>query len=230
MSKALVSILVVILLIFGSYFYISMQISDVEPVGRLGLVKMGNPDMYPGHAQSKVLAEYATKKGSKCALVVHYGGDSNYACYKEGNIEIIELAFVDPENYRTDINWGEVIQTFIFGVPDNKYHYRSDGKEFDNLSSAMTYVNKVAKRHGQEGPIPMFWHGTVRTGSPYINPGCGFPLFVQITWKEYGRFGAYYYIAKGLIFPYVSNPYAVYELTHASDLQKLYNQNKLNYY
>jgi hypothetical protein len=230
MSKVLVSILVVILLIFGSYFYLSMQTGTVEPVGRLGLVKLGNPDMYPGHAQSKILADYAAKKGSKCALVVHYGGDSNYACYKEGNVEILELAFVDPADYRTDIDWSEVIQTFIFGVPDNKYHYRSDGIEFDTLSEAMDYINQKAQKNGQEGPIPMFWHGTVRSGDVIINPGCGFPLFVQITWDQYGRWGAYYYIIKGLIFPYVSNPYAVYELTHASDLQKLYNQGDLNYY
>ncbi len=230
MSKALSTILVLILLIFGSYLFLSIQIGNIEPVGRLALVKVANPDMYPGHPHSKLLAEYAQKRGSKCALVVHYGGDSNYACYKEGDIEIIELAFVDPGDYRTDIDWTEVISTFIFGVPDDKYNYRSDGIEFDTLEEALAYVNQKAEDNGQQGPIPMVWHGTVRSGDVITNPGCGFPLFVQITWSEYGRWAAYYYIIKGMIFPYVTNPYAAYELSHASSLNELYNNNQLNYY
>lgn len=66
------------ILLFGAYLYGVTALSPVEPVGRLGFVKLANPDMYPGHPQSKVLASYAAQRGSKCALVVHYAGSSNY--------------------------------------------------------------------------------------------------------------------------------------------------------
>lgn len=228
MSKFLLVAMVVIL-IFGSYFYISTQTGLVDPVGRLALVKLANPDMFPNHPHAELLSKYAEKRNSKCALVVHFAGDSNYRQFKQGNVTIIELAMVDPEGLRTDIDWGEVISTFIFGPDYSKYHYRADGIEFDNLDDALAYVDKVAKKKGQEGPMPMVNHGNVRTGDIFLNPGCGFPLYVQIVWKEYGRFAAYYYIAKGLIEPYFNNPYALYEISHASSLQKLYNQGYLDY-
>ncbi|BAZ99761.1 hypothetical protein [Methanothermobacter sp. EMTCatA1] len=216
------------ILLFGAYLYGVTALSPVEPVGRLGFVKLANPDMYPGHPQSKVLASYAAQRGSKCALVVHYAGSSNYRHYREGNVTIIELAYISSE-YRTDIDWGEVIESFIFGVPDGKYRYRADGYEFDSLDEAMDYVESVARSKGQEGPMPMVFHGTVREGNVFINPGCGFPLYVQIAWRQYGRLGAYYYIVKGLLHPYLNNPYAAYELSHASDLQRLYNEGALDY-
>jgi hypothetical protein len=34
---------------------------------------------------------------------------------------------------------------------------------------------------------------------------------------------------KGLLHPYLNNPYAAYELSHASDLQRLYNEGALDY-
>ena len=36
--------------------------SPFEPIGRLGFVKLANPDMYPGHPHSQLLAEYAKEK------------------------------------------------------------------------------------------------------------------------------------------------------------------------
>lgn len=212
------------------------EISLTEPVGRLTVTKIGNPDMYPRHGNAAVLGEYAAKTGSKCVLVVHYGGDSNYRQFDQesllsssGEVTVLELAFVDPSTYKTYVDWGEVIYTLLFGIPEDRYSYRADGISFGTLDEALSYINEQAQSRGQEGPIPMFFHGTVRTGGPYTNPGCGFPLYTQITWKEYGRFGAYYYIAKGLIWPFLSNRYYPYEISHLSDLQTLYNQGKLDY-
>ncbi|WP_245637461.1 hypothetical protein [Methanobrevibacter filiformis] len=192
--------------------------------------------MFPGHANAEVLSEYAAKKGSKCILVVHYGGDSNYRNFDEDEqilapdgVSVLELAFVDPSTYKTYVDWGEVIQTFLFGIPEDRYDYKADGIYFNTLDEALNYIDRLAVDRGQEGPIPMFYHGTVREGDPYLNPGCGFPLYTQIAWKYYGRLGAYYYIAKGLIWPYISNKYYPYEISHLSDLQRLYNYNQLNY-
>jgi hypothetical protein len=75
----------------------------------------------------------------------------------------------------------------------------------------------------------MFYHGTVRADNPYSNPGCGFPLFTQIAWKEYGRFGAYYYVFKGLLWSFVSNTFYPYQISHFSTLNDLYNSDRLNY-
>ncbi|MGD9626279.1 MAG: hypothetical protein AB7U40_01655 [Methanobacteriales archaeon] len=62
---------------------------------------MANPDMYPGHPHSRLLAEYARSHGSKCALIVHYGGSSNYRSYMEGDILILQLAYVEKKPYTT---------------------------------------------------------------------------------------------------------------------------------
>ena len=230
-----IPIIIAILLIFGFYLWGMSQFSLVEPVGRLTVTKVANPDMFPNHPNAEVLAEYAAKKGSKCVLVVHYGGDSNYRHFAQENIlalndvTVLELAFVDPSTYRTDVDWLEVIYTFFLGIPEDRYTYRADGIEFDTLDGALGYIDKLAKERGQEGPIPMFFHGTVRKDGPYLNPGCGFPLYTQIAWKQYGRFGAYYYIARGLIWPFVSNRYYAYQISHLSDLQRLYNYGQLDY-
>lgn len=230
-----IPIIIAILLIFGIYLWGVSQFSLIEPVGRLTVTKVANPDMFPNHPNAEVLAEYAAKKGSKCILVVHYGGDSNYRHFAQestlalNDVTVIELAFVDPSEYRTNIDWGEVIYTILFGIPEDKYSYRADGIEFQTLDEALNYVDQLAKERGEEGPIPMFYHGTVRSGEAYLNPGCGFPLYTQICWKEYGRLGAYYYVVKGLIWPFLSNKYYPYEISHLSDLQKLYNEGILNY-
>ena len=204
-------------------------------MGRLTVTKVANPDMFPNHPNAEVLAEYAAKKGSRCVLVVHYGGDSNYRHFGQENalalkdVTVLELAFVDPTTYKTHVDWGEVIYTFIFGIPEDRYTYRADGIEFQTLDEALNYIDQLAKERGQEGPIPMFLHGTVRSGDAFLNPGCGFPLYVQLCWKYYGRFGAYYYVAKGLIWPFIANKYYPYEISHLSDLQRLYNEGNLNY-
>lgn len=231
-----ITIILALILIFGAYLWGMTQISLVEPVGRLTITKIGNPDMFPDHGNAEVLGDYAAKTGSKCVLVVHYGGDSNYRQFVQesplsssGEVKIIELAFVDPSTYKTYVDWGEVFYTFMFGIPEDRYTYRADGISFQTLDEALAYVDQEAKNYGQEGPIPMFYHGTVRQGGPYLNPGCGFPLYTQISWKQYGRFGAYYYVAKGLIWPYLSNRYYPYEISHLSDLQKLYNEGNLDY-
>jgi len=223
-------IVVVILALFGGYLFFSSLMGPVDPVGRLGFVKFANPDMYPGHPHSQLLAQYAQQRGSKCALVVHYAGDSNYRHYKEGNVTIIELAFVDKVNgAKTTIDWNDVLQTFIFGIPKDRWQYKADGKVFNNYDDAMAYVNQLAAENGQQGPMTMVYHGTARSGNPIINQGCGFPLYVQICWYQYGRFAAYYYILKGMIQPYLSNSYRNFELQHASELQYYYTHNMLNY-
>ncbi|MDR1721774.1 MAG: hypothetical protein LBR24_01845 [Methanobrevibacter sp.] len=236
-SSTYLTIVIALVLLFGLALWTITQFSLIEPVGRLTVTKIGNPDMYPGHANAEVLSGYAAKTGSKCILVVHYGGDSNYRNFNEDDdpilapngVSVLELAFVDPSTYKTYVDWGEVLTTFIFGIPENRYRYKADGYYFNTLDEALDYIDRLAKDRGQVGPIPMFYHGTVRAGNPYFNPGCGFPLYTQIAWKEYGRLGAYYYVLKGLLWPYVSSKYYPYQISHLSDLQKLYNQNKLNY-
>jgi hypothetical protein len=238
-SSTLISIiLVTFILIFGFYLWFVTQNSFIEPVGRLTVNKLGNPDMYPAHGTTKVLADYAKKSNSKCILVVHYAGGDSYYRFEESDddditatapegIYIIELAFID--SYSLKVDWTEVIKTFLFGIPDNKYKYLADGKHFNTLDEALKYVSDIAKSRGQVGSIPMFYHGTVRDDNPYFNPGCGFPLFTQITWKEYGRLGAYYYVFKSLIWPFVSNIFYPYQISHFSTLNDLYNNNKLDY-
>ena len=234
MAKS-ITVIIAILLIFGIYLWGSSQFSLVEPVGRLTVTKVANPDMFPNHPNAEIIAEYAAKKGSKCVLVVHYGGDSNYRHFAQehiltlNDVTVLELAYVDPSTYKTYIDWEEVIYTFFFGIPEDRYTYKADGIKFQTLDEALSYIDRLAKERGQEGPIPMFFHGTVRTGEAYLNPGCGFPLYTQISWKYYGRLGAYYHIVKGLIWPYLSNQYYPYQISHLSDLQKLYNEGKLDY-
>ncbi|MDP3065757.1 MAG: hypothetical protein Q8N08_03380 [Methanobacteriaceae archaeon] len=223
-------IIVLILVLFGGYLFLSSLMGPVDPIGRLGFVKLANPDMYPGHPHSQLLAQYAQQRGSKCALVVHFAGDSNYRHYKEDNVTIIELAFVDKVNKaKTDIDWNDVLQTFVFGIPKDRWQYKADGLVFDNYDDAMAYVNNLAAKNGQQGPIPMVYHGTARAGNPIINQGCGFPLYVQISWYQYGRVAAYYYILKGMIQPYFSLPYRNFELQHASELQYYYTNGMLDY-
>jgi len=91
-------IIIGLIAIFGVYLYIGTITGPFEPVGRLGIVKLANPDMASGHPQSKVVANYAKKRGSKCVVVVHYAGDASYSHYKEGDITIINFAFIDRKS------------------------------------------------------------------------------------------------------------------------------------
>lgn len=225
--KWAVAIALVFVLI-ACFFYAASLTGTYTPMGRLGFVKLQNPDMAPGNPHSKLVAEYAKLRGSNTALVVHLAGHrSGYPCYYEGDVLIMELGFLDKGGYSTTINWGDVIQGFLFGIPDDRYEYISDGIIFDNLDDALAYLENKAAQSGQEGPRLMFWHGTVRSDNPIINQGCGLPLYYKILEHEYGRFGAYYYTFTGMIFPYLNNPYRNFELMHASELQYYYNHGLL---
>ena len=149
-------ILLVILIFFGGYLYISSETGDVAPLGRLAFVKLANPDMYPGHQHSELLAQYATERGSKCALVVHYKGTSRYLSYNENGTYIIEMAFESSPS--TTIDWGQVVQYFLFGVPDDEWKIMVNGKEFDNYEDAWAEVMREAKAHGRRTEYP--WYGT----------------------------------------------------------------------
>lgn len=225
-------ILVVIILLLGAYIYIASLNGDIEPVGRLSFVKLANPDMYPGHPHSQLLAKYAEERNSKCALVVHFAGSSNYRSYQEGDVFIIEMAFIDTQaapDSHDQIQWLDSLKVAIFGIPDGRYKYKADGKIFNSYDEAMAYVDKLAKQHGQKGKIPMVWHGTVSKDNVMIQQGCGYPLFFQIVAREYGIIPAYFYTLKGMLYPYFSLPYRNFELQHSSELQYYYHNNMLNY-
>lgn len=231
MRRSLIILLVVVAVftIIGAYVFMVPAEGPFEPVGRLAFVKLANPDMYPGHQHSQLLAKIAQEKGSKCALVVHYGGSSNYRHYKEGNVTILELAYVEKKQYTPGINWSEVWEEGINGVPDDKWTYKADGKNFSTYAEAEAYILDLAAENGQEGPIPLLYHGTVRSGDPVINQGCGFPLYYQIVRKHCGTLAAYAFVIRGIIFPYFNLPYRNYELQNAHELQYYYTHNMLNY-
>lgn len=225
-------VVIAIFLLIGGYIYISSLGGDIEPLGRLGLVKLANPDMYPGHPHSQLLAKYAEDRGSKCALVVHFAGSSNYRSYQEGDVYIIEMAFIDTQGSAATYNgqdWLDSLKVAIFGVPDGRYKFKSDGKVYNSYEDAMDHVYELARKHGQKGKIPMVWHGTARNGNPIIVQGCGYPLFFEIARHEYGIIPAYYYTLKGMLLPYFDNPYRNFELQHASELQYYYTHGMLDY-
>lgn len=235
-----------ILVLIVGYSYVTVSEGSIDPLGRLGFVKFANPDMYPGHPHSQLLAKYAEDEGSKTALVVHFAGSSNYRSYPEaenedknynygnnndGNAYIIELAFIDTQGSgaTTEINWLDSIKVAIFGIPDGRYKFKSDGKVFNTYDEAMNHVYELARENGQEGPIPIVWHGTARGGNPVIAQGCGFPLYFYIMSKEYGVIPAYVFTLKGMIYPYFNNPYRNFELQNGQELQKYYTSGELDY-
>jgi hypothetical protein len=226
----LVVILGIIVIIFGYSFYVTSN-GPIQPLGRTAFVKLANPDFYPGHPHSELLAKYATEHNSKCALVTHFGGSSNYRSYQDGDIFIIELAFIDSQGTGAtgETNYLDSFKIALFGVPDGRYKYKSDGIIFDTYDEAMDHVNTLAQQHGQEGPLPMVWHGDARSGNPMFIQGCGFPLYFDIMRRTYGIIPAYIYTLYGMIFPYLYNPYRNFELSHASELQQLYQAGDLDY-
>ena len=242
MKKLYIVLIIIAIIISVSvvYSYITISNGPINPLGRLSFVKLENPDMFPGHPHSELLANYAAERGSACAMVVHFAGSSNYRSYqennttnsKQGSVYIIEVAYIDTEGKGsanlTQINLLDSIKIALFGVPDNRYKYMSDGTVYNTYDEMMAHVNSVAQAHGQQGPIPIVWHGTVRSDSPLIDPGCGFPLYFQILTKTYGLIPAYTYMIYGLIFPFFNSPSWNYELTHASQLQNLYKEGDLN--
>lgn len=240
--------LLIFALVFGvlffivAYSYVTVSNGPITPLGRLSFVKIENPDMFPGHPHSELLADDAAKKGSACALVVHFAGSSNYRSYNQNvssnissnaSVYIIEASYIDTQGIGSaslkQINMLDSLKVAIFGVPDGRYVYVSDGNIYPNYDDLMAHVNELALEHGQQGPIPMVWHGTVRTDNPNINPGCGFPFYFQILCKNYGIIPAYVYTVYGLIFPYLNDPYKDYELSNATILQNKYNNGTLNF-
>jgi len=223
---------IAILVIIVGYSYITVSNGPIEPLGRVAFVKIANPDFYPGNPHSKLLAQYAEDRGSKVALVCHMYGGSNYRSYQEGDVYIIEVAFIDTKGEGSiglnQINYLDSIKVALFGVPDGRYKYMSDGKVYNTYDEMMAHVNELAKEHGQEGPIPMAYHGNARIGNPVLEPGDGFPLYFQILTKQYGIIPAYAYMIEGMAFPYIYNPYRNFELQNASQLQAYYNEGLLN--
>ncbi len=226
-----ISVLLVIIILIGSYSYFTVSNGSIAPLGRLGFVKFANPDMYPGNLHSELLAKYAEERGSKCALVVHFAGSSNYRSYQEGDVYIIELAFIDTQGTGAaeKVNYLDSLKIALFGIPNGRYKFKSDGKVFNTYDEAMNHVYEKAAAHGQEGPIPMVWHGTSRSENPIINQGCGFPLYFYIMIKEYGIIPAYIYTLTGMIYPYFKDPYRNFELQNAQKLQKLYTSGELDH-
>ena len=233
-----------ILAVIIGYSYVAVSSGPIEPLGRLAFVKILNPDMFPGNEHSQLLAQYAADRGSQCALVVHFKGTSNYRSYwqelnsssssSQSGVYIIEVAFIDTQGggskSLSQINLLDSLKVALFGVSDGRYKYVSDGVTYNTYDEMMAHVETLAKEHGQTGPIPMVWHGTVRTDNPIIDQGCGFPLFFQIMTNTYGIIPAYVYTIYGMIFPYLYSPYWQFELSHASQLQQLYNAGELNTY
>lgn len=225
-------IAVAILILIVGYSYITVSSGSIDPLGRLAFVKLANPDFYPGHPHSELLAKYADEKNSKVALVLHMYGGSNYRSYQEGDVYIIEVAYIDTQGEGSiglnKINFLDSLKVALFGVPDGRYNYMSDGKVYKSYDDMMAHVNELAKEHGQKGPIPMAYHGNARVGNPILEPGDGFPLYFQILTKKYGIIPAYVYTFSGMIYPYFKNPYRNFELGHSSELQYYYNKGLLN--
>ena len=223
--------LAIIAVIIG-YSYVTVSSGPIEPLGRVAFVKLANPDFYPGHPHSQLFAQEVNKTGSKAGLILHMYGGSNYRSYQEGNVYIIEVAFIDTKGEGSiglnNVNFLDSLKVALFGVPDGRYKYMSDGHVYNTYKDMMAHVNELAEEHGQQGPIPMAYHGNARVGNPILEPGDGFPLYFQILTKQYGIIPAYVYMLSGMIYPYFNNPYRNFELGHSSELQYYYNQGLLN--
>ena len=228
-------VLLILILFVGLVAVYSMSINtEFQPLGRLSFVKITNPDMYTGSVHSQLAAKYAQDRGSNTVLVLHLAGHTTgYPNYDEDGVLIEELGFQDSlTDYRenNNITWliENSFQILLFGVPDGRFRYVSDGKVFNKLDDALAYLDEKAAAHGKVGKTILLYHGTARGGSPEIMVGCGAPLYFQVLDHEYGRLGAYYYLFTGLLFPYYNSPYALYELQNAQTLQNEYNSGGLD--
>jgi hypothetical protein len=230
--KWVLVVLVILALIVG-YSYITVSNGPIEPVGRLAFVKFANPDMYTGNPHSQLVAKYIKEHDSNTGLVVHMAGGPEYSSYYEGDVLIINVGFIDTQGYGSaSLNQIDFLDSFkvaLFGVPEGRYKYLSDGKTYTSYDEMMKHVKDVAQKNGQKGKIPMFWHGTARNGTPIITQGCGYPLYFQILEKNYGIIPAYLYMISGMIFPYIYNPYRNFEIQNASQLQNYYNNGSLDF-
>ena len=224
-------IAIAILVVIVGYSVVTVSSGPLEPLGRISFVKVGNPDFYPGHLHSELLAKYAKEKNSSCALICHFAGSSNYRSYQDGDVFIIEMGFIDTKGTGAaePTNYWDSINLALFGAPDDRYKYKSDGLVFDTYDEAMNHVYTLAKEHNQTGPLPIAWHGNARQGNAFLIQGCGFPLYFHILQKTYGMVPAYLYTLNGMIFPHINNPYRNFELGHATELQNLYTGGELDY-
>ncbi len=226
-------IVLAILALIIVYSYVTVSNGPIEPVGRLAFVKFANPDMYTGNPHSQLVAKYIKEHGSNTGLVVHFAGGPEYDSYYEGNVLIINVGFIDTQGKGSadlsEINLMDSLKVSLFGVPEGRYNYLCDGKTYTTYDSMMNHVKDVAQKNGDYGKIPMFWHGTVRTGNPIITQGCGYPLYFQILTNYYGIIPAYVYMISGMIFPYLYNPYRNFEVSNASELQKYYNTGAMDF-
>ena len=243
MRKGIIIVIAIfaVIAIIILYSYIEVSNGPIHPLGRLSFVKIENPDMYPGHPHSQLLAEYAEERGSQCALVVHLAGSSNYRSYSQNisdngtnkSVYIIEASYIDTQGKGSvnlsEINKSDSLNLALHGVPAGRYKYLSDGVIYNTYDDLMTHVYTLAQEHGQNGSIPMVWHGSVRGDDPNLNPGCGLPLYFEILTKTYGIIPAYVYTISGLIFPYINDPYKNYELSNYKTLEQLYVQGELNF-
>ena len=155
--KWYVAFIVVIIILVGFLYVSTSTTSDtIQPLGRLAFVKIANPDMFPGHVHANLLAQYAEERNSKCAIVIHYAGSSNYRNFMNGKVYIIEMAFMDTAGAQVNIDWNQVIDYGLNGVPDNKWNYKVDGEIYDNFDGAWNRVKQMAQQHGQQGPIQLY--------------------------------------------------------------------------
>ena len=229
MKWSLVAIAIVVVIV--GYTVVAVASGPFIPLGRTAFVKVGNPDFYPGHPHSQLLAKYAEERNSKCAMICHFAGSSNYRSYQDGDVYIIELALIDTQGTGAadPTNYLDSVKLALFGAPEGRYKYKSDGLVFDTYDEAMNHVYTLAEKHNQTGPLPIAWHGNARQGNAILIQGCGFPLYFHIMQKTYGIVPAYLITSYGMVFPYMNNPYRNYELGHASELQELYNEGELDY-
>lgn len=88
--------LAILVFIIG-YSYVTVSNGLIQPLGRLAFVKLANPDFYHGHPHSELFGQDVNKTGSKVGLIVHMYGGSNYRSYQEGDVYIIEVAYIDTK-------------------------------------------------------------------------------------------------------------------------------------
>ena len=233
-------IAILMLTVILAYSFVAVSLGPIAPLGRLSFVKLENPDMYPDHSHSVLLASYAEKTESKCALVLNFAGSSTYNSYEQNTsnskdqngVYIIQVAFVDTKGGGSS-NLGQIsfldsMKVALFGVPNGRYKYVSDGVVYNSYDAMMSHVYTLAKQHGQKGAIPTVYLGSVRTDNPILDQGSGFPLYFQVLDKTYGLIPAYIYTITGMIFPYLNSPYRNFELLHSSELQYYNNNGLLN--
>lgn len=234
--KIWIAIILTLIIVGCAYVNLSTANGEYQPLGRLSFVKLSNPDMYSGSPHTELATKYAQDRGSNTVLVVHFAGHTggeSYPDYLDGDVLVEELGYQDSatdykENNSMDWLIKSSIQELIFGIPDGKFRYVSNGHIFYNLDDALTYLDELAAQHGKVGKTVIVYHGTARGGNPNIMLGCGVPLYYQIVWDKYGRLAAYYYLISGILFPYFNSPYSFYELSNAQKLQDLYNNGGLD--